>query len=329
MDMSEQNWSETTEPASRLASEQSQDEQGPVHRTTGNPRQTVAAVAAIVAGFALALIVGMVSQAHAGWGRGSFSSAARPDFAEHEFSAQDIAQLDRMKPQTQAETLLEAAVRGVPGTAAEISSRADRWYGHLALKPQLNMLITAALNSEDLQVREAALDVQLAAYNLAKTPASVDLLVGQSRSSNHERKVWALWSLGAMANRGVQRDVATSELLAHLNDADEDSRRWAVEGLSLAGSESAIEPLLNVLHDDPSPAVRERAACGLASSGMFTAEERRRAVPQLITYTEDPKLDAKTHAWAFLALADITQQHLPNDSAAWRNWYETAVASGP
>jgi len=42
----------------------------------------------------------------------------------------------------------------------------------------------------------------------------------------------------------------------------------------------------------------------------------------------DPALDTQTRAWAFEALADITRQHLPNDSAAWRSWYQTSVASG-
>jgi len=300
----------------------SAQDDGPIHRTTGHPRQTLAAVAAISSGIAAALIVGLISQAHAGRGRASFSRESAPDFAGRELSAQDLSQLDRLKPQTQAETLLEAAVKGTPGTSDLISARVGRWYGHLTLRPQLNVLVTGALNSDDLQVREAALDIQLAAYNLGKTPASVDLLRGQSRSNDHQRKVWALWSLGAMANRGVERETATTELLAHLADTDEDSRRWAVEGLSLVGTESVIEPLLTVMHDDPSPAVRERAACGLASSGMFSSSDRRQAVPRLINYTEDPALDVRTRGWAFQALGDITQQHLPNDPAAWRNWYE-------
>jgi hypothetical protein len=308
------------------------DDQGPVHRTPPNHgRQTVAAMAAIASGLSLALAVTMVSRARASWGHSTpgFSSSASPDFSRQDaLNSKDLAQLDRLKPQAQAEILLGAAVRQTPGTVDQIAARVGRWYGHLALNPQLNMLVTAALNSDDLQVREAALDVQLAAYNLSKTPASVDLLVREAQSQNHARKVWALWSLGAMAGRDVERDLATAELRAHLNDTDEDSRRWAVEGLSLAGTPSAIEPLLRVLHDDPSPAVRERAACGLASSGMFTPEERHSAVPQLIRYTEDSGLDARTHAWAFQALGDITQQHLPNDSAAWRNWYETSVNSG-
>jgi HEAT repeat protein len=112
-------------------------------------------------------------------------------------------------------------------------------------------------------------------------------------------------------------------LTAHLNDADEDSRRWAVEGLALAGSPQAIAPLLKIMHDDPSASVRGRAACSLAESGMFTREQRLIAVPQLLSYTDDPALDAQTHAWAFQALGDITRQRLPNDSTAWRSWYES------
>jgi HEAT repeat protein len=76
------------------------------------------------------------------------------------------------------------------------------------------------------------------------------------------------------------------------------------------------------MHDDPSPLVRERAACSLAESGMLSHDQRLIAVPQLIHYSDDPVLDEQTHAWAFQALGDITQQRLPNDSAAWRRWYQ-------
>jgi hypothetical protein len=117
-------------------------------------------------------------------------------------------------------------------------------------------------------------------------------------------------------------------LTAHLKDSDEDARRWAVEGLALVGTTPTIVPLLEAMHNDPSAMVRERAACSLAESGMLSHEQRLAAVPQLISYSDDPALDAQTHAWAFQALADITKQRLPNDSTAWRNWYQTAVVSG-
>jgi HEAT repeat protein len=126
-----------------------------------------------------------------------------------------------------------------------------------------------------------------------------------------------------MGNRGVETDRVVQVLTSHLKDADEDSRRWAVEGLALAGSAQAIKPLLQTMHDDPSASVREGAACSLAESGMFTREQRLTAVPQLLAYSDDPALDAQTHAWAFQALGDITHQRLPNDSNAWRTWYES------
>ena len=127
-----------------------------------------------------------------------------------------------------------------------------------------------------------------------------------------------------MGNRGVGTDRAVQSLTAHLKDSDQDSRRWAVEGLALTGATEAIEPLLQTMHDAPSPMVRERAACSLAESGMFTQEQRVSAVPRLVTYTDDPSLDAQTHGWASQALTDITHQHFRNDLNAWRNWYESS-----
>jgi hypothetical protein len=61
---------------------------------------------------------------------------------------------------------------------------------------------------------------------------------------------------------------------------------------------------------------------------MLSRGQRLIAVPQLINYSSDPALDAQTQALAFQALAAITKQHLPNDSAAWRNWYQTSLVSG-
>jgi hypothetical protein len=60
---------------------------------------------------------------------------------------------------------------------------------------------------------------------------------------------------------------------------------------------------------------------------MLSREQRLSAVPQLIDDADDPALDSQTHAWAFQVLTDITMQHLPNDSAAWRDWYQKSVAS--
>jgi HEAT repeat protein len=229
-----------------------------------------------------------------------------------------------LRPQKQAETLLELAVGKSDGAVDQISSRVDRWQGKLKWNSQIATLTTAALNSSDMRVRESGIEVELAACGLAKNSASLDYLLQTAESPDRAQKIWALWALGLMGNRGVETDRIVQVLTAHLKDSDEESRRWAVEGLALVGDTKTIEPLLLAMHDDPSPVVRERAACSLATSGMLTREQRLSAVPRLLNYTDDPSLDARTHAWAFQALADITRQHLPNNSAAWRSWYDSA-----
>jgi hypothetical protein len=80
--------------------------------------------------------------------------------------------------------------------------------------------------------------------------------------------------------------------------------------------------LLDVFHDDPSPMIRERAACGLAQSGMLSATQRRTAVPRLLDFADDGSLDPQTHSWVFQALRDITGKTLPHDAQAWRRYWE-------
>jgi hypothetical protein len=238
-------------------------------------------------------------------------------------SSTNRVQVDRLKPQKQAETLLELAVGNTDAAAVDqISTRAESWRGKLKWTSQLAMLNNAALNSNNLRVRESGIEVQLAAYGLGKSSSNVDLLVNDAASPDHARKIWALWTLGAMANRGVESERVIEVLSSHLKDSDEDSRRWAVEALALVGTTSTVQILLDTMYRDPSRLVRERAACSLAESGMLSHEQRLTAVPVLLNYTDDPALDAQTHAWAFQALGDITRQRLPNDSSAWRNWYE-------
>lgn len=271
----------------------------------------------------MAILVGSVGSARAAWQQIEtlFSPPGGELNAPAPTSARNVSQLDEMKPQRQAETLLELAVANSDGAVEQISTRVDRWRGRLQWNSQLATLTTAALNSSDLRVRETGIEVQLAAYGLGKNSSSVDSLVRDAESSDHAQKIWALWALGLMGNRGVETGRVVEVLTSHLRDADEESRQWSVEGLALVGTTPTIAPLLRTMHDDPSPKVRERAACSLAESGMLTREQRLTAVPQLLNYTDDPSLDAQTHAWAFQALGDITRQRLPNDSAAWRNWY--------
>ena len=277
---------------------------------------------AIAMGVVLAVLVAGIGNAHAAWVHFAGLFSASPPRQVAGLPGLGSNELDLLQPQEQAETLLEQAVGRSDGAVEQISSRADRWRGKLKWDSQLATLSTAALNSSDARVRESGVEVELAAYALEKNSASLDSLVRTADSRDHARKVWALWALGLMGNRGVETNRVLDVLNAHLKDSDEDSRRWAVEGLALTGATRTIPTLLAVMRDDPAPSVRERAACGLAESGMFTPQQRWTAVPLLLSYTDDPSLDCQTNALAFQALGDITHQRLPNAPAAWRSWYE-------
>jgi len=239
--------------------------------------------------------------------RASRSSIARPSPAQRD-----------------AEQLLQRAAANDGTATAQIEARAATWRGQIALTPQLSRLIAVGLNAKDLRVRAATIQLDLAAMNVGQDAAAVDRLAAQAGSSDHATRIWAIWTLGLVANRGVQRQRISDLLITHLADSDVDSRHWAVEALSYVGTDDTIPPLLKTMRDDPSPAIRERAACALAESGMLSNQQRRTAIPTLLTYAEDPSLDAQTRAWTYHALRDITAQHLPDDADAWRKWYTSS-----
>src|SRR4051812_47379285 len=255
------------------------------------PRRKVANGASLIAaliGVFAALVLGTLASA-----RKPLSDFTSFFFAEKNqpATAKDLEQLDNMRPQKQAETLLELSVARTAGASEQISSRVERWPGKLKWNSHVATLSAAAMNSTDMRVRESGIEVELAAYGLAKNSESLEYLLRTAESQDHAQKIWALWALGLMGNRGVQADRVVQELAAHLQDQDQDSRRWTVEGLGLTGSDQSIELLLKAMHDDPVPLVRERAACALAESGMFTGQQRMMAVPQLLNYSDDDALD--------------------------------------
>jgi len=281
---------------------------------------------AVVGGVLLALLFA------SGVARGAFADIARfltlhgkrEAASPAVLSQHEIESLDHQSAQKQAELLLERDINHYDGANDEIAARAERWRGRVRLSPNLNSLITTALNSNDLRVRAAGIEVDLAAMNMAKTSESAERLLAQAEGGELSQRVWALWGLGLLGNRGVEPERLTQVLVAQLQDSDPEVRHWAVEGLAYLGTDDAIAPLLQTLHDDASPVVRERAACSLAQSGMLTQEQRRSAIPALLAFADDSSLDAQTHTWIYQALRDITGQSLPNEISAWRSWYSSS-----
>jgi hypothetical protein len=236
--------------------------------------------------------------------------------SEHEIEA-----LDGAPPQSQAELLLERAINHYSGANDQIAARVAGWRGHIAMGGRLHDLFTTAINSDDLTVRVAGIEVDIAARNLTKDSATVDRLEPIARRGEQGPRANALWDLGLVGNRGVDQERVAEILLGSIRDENVNIRYWAVEGLAYLATDAAIAPLLDTFHDDPSPLIRERAACGLAQSGMFSAEQRRSAVPRLLDFAQDGGLDPETRTWVFQALRDITGQSLPHDPVVWREWY--------
>ena len=261
-------------------------------------------------------IVWGLSQSPAAQGRRTSAAV----LSEHEIEA-----LDAMNPQSQAELLLERSINHFRGANEQIAARVDRWRGKIQLNSRLNNLFVTAINSDDMVVRIAGLEIDLAARNLEKTSATVDRLEPEARAGAQGPRANALWDLGLLGNRGVEPARVAQILLSAIHDENVNVRYWAVEGLAYLGTDEVIAPLLDIFHDDPSPTIRERAACGLAQSGMLSEKQRHTAVPRLLDYASDYGLDAETRGWVFQALRDITGQSLPHEPTVWRHWYNSVA----
>jgi len=233
--------------------------------------------------------------------------------------------LDSMTAQAQAQFLLERAINGYQGANEQIVARAESWRGKITLDDRLNSLFMTAINSDDLQVRAAAIELDLAALGVRKSSTTVDDLEPLARHGEQGPRANALWRIGLLGNRGIQPDRAFEILMSSIHDSNVNVRYWAVEGLAYLGTEETITPLLQIFREDESPMIRERAACSLAQSGMLSAKLRWAAVPRLLEFAEDTTLDEQTRSWVFQALRDITGQTLPHTAAAWRNWYVSAL----
>jgi hypothetical protein len=246
--------------------------------------------------------------------------AASPAF----ISGHEVEQIETLEPQAQAERLLERAINHYDGAAGLIASYVDGWRGKIAMEGRLNGLFMTALNANDLRVRVAALELYLAAYDIGKTPEDLDKIMARGERQA-EGRPHALFVVGLLGNRGADPRRALDYLLRFVGDPDVETRKWAVEGIAMLGTDDAIAPLLLVFRDDPDASIRERAGCGLAQSGMLTAKQRFTAIPDLLRMADDPQVDDQTHAWVFQALADISGERLGYDIRDWRDWW----AKGP
>jgi hypothetical protein len=232
----------------------------------------------------------------------------------------DLESISHLAPQQQAERLLELAVRRPDQSLGLIHKNLDSWRGHLEDTDQLFHLVLAALDSSDPRVRVAAVEIDLVANNLMKSPQSLARLLNQVHNDPDGRYL-ALWRLGALGNRGVEPATVLTTLLRYSHDTNQRTRFWAVEGLAMLGTAESIDPLLSILAHDPAKLVRERAASCLARSGMLTGEQRLTAVPQLLNLLDDDSIAPETLDLVYASLTTITGASFGRNAAAWRDWW--------
>src|SRR4029078_705497 len=89
-------------------------------------------------------------------------------------SEHETAVLGSMPPQHQAELLLARAINHYAGANDEIARRVERWRGKISLDERLNHLFVTAINSDDLTVRVAGIEVDIAARNLVRDASTID-----------------------------------------------------------------------------------------------------------------------------------------------------------
>ena len=243
-------------------------------------------------------------------------AASAPKLSDHEIEA-----LPSMSPQQQAQLLMERAINHYEGAIELIDRNVSAWYGQIDVeKGPLGSLLNTAINANDLSVRAASLEITLAGYNLPKSPESADKIL--TRLANEpEHRAWFLWILGVLGNRGVETSRLELTFLDRIHDPDQLTRNYVAIGLGLLATDDALPALIRMFREDPSPQVRETAACSIAQSGMFTEAQRMRAVPDLLKMMDDAALDATTRSWVFQALRDITGAPIGSDPAAWRAWW--------
>lgn len=223
--------------------------------------------------------------------------------------------------QLTAEQLLQRVASGDAAAADEVLAHSSEWTGKTQRTPKSEQLVTVALNSPDLHIRQAALQAEIALDGVTLDEAGLTYV--QSVLGNPQQRIWALWMLGALANRGVETDHNAKIIESYLADTDVNVRAASVDALGIVATDETVPMMLDRFRNDPSPVVQERAACGLAQSGMYTQTQRVTASRNLVDWLDDSLLTQQQHGWAVQALSDISGQHFGNDVTAWRRWSDT------
>ncbi|MEO8682594.1 MAG: HEAT repeat domain-containing protein [Vicinamibacterales bacterium] len=234
--------------------------------------------------------------------------------------------VEALPPQQQAERLLQYAISHQAGATDEIKTRVKGWRGVIARTPSLDTLTDVARNGADLRVRAAAIEIELAAANLSKAAAQVDVLLGRLAAGPKEAR-WEIYMLGLLGNRGVETGRIHDELRVLSRSEDATVRFQAYAAIANLGTDDSVPDLVAAFHHDPVSSVQiDGGGCGLAHCGMLTRAQRMLAIPGLLDMVEDKALDPTIRIYGYRALREITDENLPDEARPWREWYATKGA---
>ena len=110
---------------------------------------------------------------------------------------------------------------------------------------------------------------------------------------------------------------AIPSIIVTLNEGDKFTRCQAALVLGMLDDESAVQPLIACLEDDPYPLARKVAADSLGEIGG------EQAVPSLIGSLEDK--NARVRLASLRALNRITKAGLGPEKESWMTWYESEL----
>jgi hypothetical protein len=234
----------------------------------------------------------------------------------------DVERVRALPAQDQAEELLERAISHDQRALELFNQEVGEWRGHIRMSDRMKQLVQRSQFSNDLRVRYAHADINLALEGWHKNKEAADLLLERARTDQGYRAA-AVYFLGMLAGRGVEYDRIHAELLQYArNDQDAAVRQWAVEGLRFLRKDEVLDELFAAFTEDPSMNVRNRAGCNLADGGIFTRKQRMRMAPKFIDLVLNPRTTPQMRNWCFMALREITDENLPADAMAWSRWYQ-------
>lgn len=212
-----------------------------------------------------------------------------------------------------------AGFQSLPGSA-EICQELMQRDRAQAANQNLARMKDLALNSTDFKERAASASAVLAAFKIPESPQGL----AQARELTGSPSSWCRWwgyVLIAYLDLAQVRDARSrADVVKGLKDREPDVRKSAVNAIGTMADADLVAHMKNTFTSDSDLSVRERAACSMSHTGLYTKGQRRAFVPFFIGVMKDPKMDEQTKNWSVQALNYITGLNYGRDVRQWENW---------